>query len=65
VLSRRSSWLCGVGIHWALAERGVGEPVRERGAGLECQRIHRAAPERGTREPVETSGAGPECQRGG
>jgi hypothetical protein len=29
VLSRRSSWLCGAGIHWTLVERGIGEPVRE------------------------------------
>jgi hypothetical protein len=41
VLSRRSSWLCGAGIHWALVERGVGEPVKEREADLECQCIHR------------------------
>jgi hypothetical protein len=26
----------GAGIHRALAERGAGEPVRERGASLEC-----------------------------
>jgi hypothetical protein len=36
VLSRRSSWLCGrwnpQGSSWA------GEPVKDRGASLECQR---------------------------
>jgi hypothetical protein len=55
----------GARIHRALAERGVREPVRERGTGLECQCVHRAVAERGTREPVGTCGAGPECHRGG
>jgi hypothetical protein len=27
----------GTRIHRAVVERGAGEPVRERGAGLECQ----------------------------
>jgi hypothetical protein len=46
----------GAGIHRAVAKRGAGEPVRERGAGLECQRVHRA---------VAACGAGTECQRVG
>jgi hypothetical protein len=33
----------------AVAERGAGELVIERGAGLECQRVHRAVAERGSR----------------
>jgi hypothetical protein len=43
----------GAGIHKAVAERGIGEPVRERGAGLECQCVHRTLAERGTGEPVK------------
>jgi hypothetical protein len=42
----------GGGVHRAVAERGAGEPVRERGAGLECHRVHKAVAERGTGEPV-------------
>jgi hypothetical protein len=49
----------GDGVHRVVAERGVGEPVRECGAGLECQRVHMAVAERGTGEPVGASGAGP------
>jgi hypothetical protein len=48
----------------AVDERGVGEPVRECGAGLECQRVHMAVTERVTREPVGSRVTGPECQRG-
>jgi hypothetical protein len=48
VLSRRNSWLCGARIHKAVVERGAGEPVSERGMGLECQRVHRAVAERET-----------------
>jgi hypothetical protein len=55
----------GAGIYKALAEREAREPVRERGAGLECQRVHRVVAERETGEPVEARGVGPECQRGG
>jgi hypothetical protein len=60
-------FLCGVIAVWALglAERWAGEPVRERGMDLECQRVHRAVAERGTREPIGTLGAGLECQRVG
>ena len=54
----------GAGAHKVVAKRGAGEPVRECGAGLECQRVHKAVSERGMREPVEARG-GPECQRGG
>jgi hypothetical protein len=52
------------GVHRAVAKRGTVEPVRERGAGLECQRIHMAVAERGTGEPVGARGVGLECQRG-
>jgi hypothetical protein len=41
--------------------RGAGEPVRERGVGLVCQRVHRAVAERGTGEPVGARAVGPEC----
>jgi hypothetical protein len=36
-------------MHRAVAERGAGEPVRERGAGLDCQCVHMAVAERGSR----------------
>lgn len=49
----------------AVAERWEGEPVRERGAGLESQCVYRAVAKRGTREPVGARGASPECQCGG
>jgi hypothetical protein len=55
----------GAGIHGAVDERGAGKPVRERGAGLECQRVHSAVAERGMGEPVGACGADLECQRGG
>jgi hypothetical protein len=42
----------------------VGEPVRERETGLECQRVHRTIAERGIREPVGARGAGLECVEG-
>jgi hypothetical protein len=38
----------GGGIHRAVVERGAEEPVRERGAGLKCQRVHRAERDRRT-----------------
>jgi hypothetical protein len=31
-----STGYVGAGIHRSLAERGAGEPVRERGVGLDC-----------------------------
>jgi hypothetical protein len=49
----------------AVAERGAGEPVRDRGMGLECQCIHMAVAERGTGEPVGARGTGSECRCGG
>jgi hypothetical protein len=51
-------------VHRAVAERGAGEPIGARGAGLECQRAHIAVGERGTGEPVRARGCGLECQRG-
>jgi hypothetical protein len=39
----------GTGVHRAVAKRRAGEPVKERGVGLECQRVHRALAKRATR----------------
>jgi hypothetical protein len=55
----------GVGIHRAIAKRRAGEPVRECGMGLECQRVHRVVVEKGTGETIGARGVGTECQRGG
>jgi hypothetical protein len=52
----------GVGIHRAVAEKAVGEPVRACGTGLECQRVHMAVTKRGTGKQVEAHGTGLECQ---
>jgi hypothetical protein len=42
----------------AVAKRVAGEPVRERVAGLECQRVYKTVAKRGTGEPVRACGAG-------
>jgi hypothetical protein len=47
------------------SERGTGEPVTERVAGLEFSRVHISVAERGTGEPVGAHGMGLECQCGG
>jgi hypothetical protein len=46
----------------AVAERGAGELVKERGAGLECQCVHMTVAERGTGDGAR--GAGPKYQCG-
>jgi hypothetical protein len=55
----------GAVVHRAVAERGAGEPVKEHGVGLECQRVYMTVTERGTGEPVGACGASLECQLSG